>query len=164
MPKIAELTLRMIEFNAGEPGLTHHLLKVHDFSRTIGMLEGLAPDVLMTLEMAALMHDIGIKPCLEKYGTCNGKQQEEEGPQHARPMLEAVGASPAETERVCYLIAHHHTYTDIDGIDYQILVEADFLVNLYEGNQGEDAKRSAYEKLFRTEAGKRIFQEMYGRL
>ena len=35
-------------------------------------------------------------------------------------------------ERICYLIGHHHTYDKIDGTDYQILVDADFLVNLYE--------------------------------
>ena len=32
--------------------------------------------------------------------------------------------------RVEYLVGHHHTYKDIDGLDYQILVEADFLVNI----------------------------------
>lgn len=31
-----------------------------------------------------------------------------------------------------YLVGHHHTYKDIDGLDYQILVEADFLVNYFE--------------------------------
>mgnify|MGYP000340972515 FL=1 len=34
------------------------------------------------------------------------------------------------TERVAYLIGHHHTYDKIEGMDYQILVEADFLVNI----------------------------------
>ncbi len=33
-----------------------------------------------------------------------------------------------------YLIAHHHTYTNIDGIDYQILVrERISFVNMWEG-------------------------------
>ena len=35
-------------------------------------------------------------------------------------------------ERICYLIGHHHTYKDVDGADYQLLLEADFLVNAYE--------------------------------
>ena len=67
-----------------------------------------------------------------KYGSAGGKLQEAEGPAIAKGMLERLGFAPAIVERVCYLVGHHHTYTDIDGIDYQILVEADFLVNLYE--------------------------------
>ena len=42
-------------------------------------------------------------------------------------------------ERVKYLIAHHHTYDAIDGIDYQILVEADFLVNILEDGLAKEA-------------------------
>ncbi len=34
-------------------------------------------------------------------------------------------------DRVQYLIAHHHTYDNIDGIDYQILVELIFLLILW---------------------------------
>ena len=61
-----------------------------------------------------------------------------------------------------YLIAHHHTYGSIDGIDYQILVEADFLVNIYEDGLSSEATESAYNNIFRTETGKRICREMFG--
>ena len=47
-------------------------------------------------------------------------------------MLCALGYDEAVIDRVLFLIAHHHTYTGIEGEDYQILVEADFLVNLFE--------------------------------
>lgn len=40
--------------------------------------------------------------------------------------------SPKVAERVSYLVGHHHTYDHIDGMDYQILVEVDFLVNFNE--------------------------------
>ena len=56
-------------------------------------------------------------------------------------------------ERVCYLIAHHHTYHDIDGIDYRILLEADFLVNAYEDNLPKDKIRNFRDKIFRTKSG-----------
>lgn len=162
MSKIAELTVRMAEFNQGYPALTQHLLKVHGFSRTIGMQEGMADDALETLEMAALTHDIGIKVCLEQYGECNGKMQEEEGPGHARVMLEMMGIKEKKIDRVCYLIAHHHTYTNVDGLDYRILLEADFLVNIFEGEMDRAAQKAAYENVFRTRAGKALFQAMYG--
>ena len=40
-------------------------------------------------------------------------------------------------DRISYLIAHHHTVTGIDGMDYQILIEADFLVNAAEKGLGK---------------------------
>lgn len=49
--------------------------------------------------------------------------------------------SPKVTERVSYLVGHHHTYDHIDGMDYQILVEADFLVNFNENvNEGMEVE------------------------
>ena len=58
-----------------------------------------------------------------------------------------------------YLVGHHHTYKDIDGLDYQILVEADFLVNYFEdGLDKEHIKKSA-EKIFKTETGKKIVND-----
>ena len=78
------------------------------------------------------------------------------GPAYARKLLEELDFDTADIERVCYLVAHHHTYDNIDGVDYQILVEADFLVNFYEDGLSTDAIVSACNKLFRTDAGKRL--------
>ncbi len=80
-----------------------------------------------------------------------------EGPAEAKEMLEHLGWPADVTERVLYLVGHHHTYTDIDGADYQIMVEADFLVNLLENQSEPEAQKTAYQKIFRTEAGKKIF-------
>lgn len=46
-------------------------------------------------------------------------------------------------------------------MDYQILVEADFLVNLYEDQAGPQAVRAAGERIFRTAAGRRILERMF---
>lgn len=64
-------------------------------------------------------------------------------------------------DRVCYLVGHHHTYDHIDGSDYRILVEADFLVNLYEDGVSEETVKNAYDKIFRTEAGRRMCRLMF---
>ena len=66
------------------------------------------------------------------------------------------------SQSVMRLIARHHTYTDIDGKDLQILIEADFIVNLYEDNASENAVRNAYEKIFVTESGKKILKDSFG--
>ena len=77
-------------------------------------------------------------------------------------MLTALGFERELIDRVCWLIAHHHTYSDIVGIDYRILVEADFLVNLDEGHASAEAKLQAREKIFRTKAGCAIFDRLFG--
>ena len=114
------------------------------------------------MEAAALTHDIGIRNSEKKYGTCTGKQQEVEGPPEAEKLLQSLGFDAAVTERVCWLIAHHHTYNNIDSADYQILVEADFLVNLYEDGVSPEAVKTAYSRIFKTQAGKNICRTMYG--
>ncbi|MEA5029543.1 MAG: hypothetical protein VB056_11725, partial [Sphaerochaeta associata] len=65
-------------------------------------------------------------------------------------------------ERVAYLVGHHHTYTDIQGLDYQILVESDFLVNLQEKNTPTQSIQSTYNTIFKTETGKRFCARMFG--
>jgi len=54
-----------------------------------------------------------------------------------------------------------HTYTGIQGIDYQILVEADFLVNFYEDNVSQDSIQSIRDKIFKTLSGKMILNAIY---
>ncbi len=162
MSKLEQLTFKMIEYYTAEPARVQHFIKVHSFARLIGMSEGLSEKELFTLEAAALVHDIGIKKAEEVYGSSAGHYQEELGPPIAEEMLEELGFDRDVITRVCYLVAHHHTYTDIDGADYRILVEADFLVNLYEDSESVSAVKSAYDKIFRTESGKRLCRAMFG--
>lgn len=151
----------MIEYFAGDPGRIQHFIKVHSFARLIGHMEKLTDEELLILEAAAYVHDIGIKPAEQIYGDCSGKHQEELGPKEAAPLLEKCGFSIQQTERITYLVGHHHTYTDIDGADYRILVEADFLVNFYESTNPIESIQHTYETIFRTESGKHICKTMF---
>lgn len=157
-----ELYYKMIEFFHGDPKRIQHLIKVHSLSRLIGIGEKLDATSLFILEAAAYTHDCGIRPAEEKYGRCDGKLQEQEGPTVAQQMLLELGFENYMIERICYLIGHHHTYTNMDGMDYQILVEADFLVNLYEEDANRHTIQKAYDNIFRTDTGKQIFAQMYG--
>lgn len=159
---ISSLIDEMIAYDKGDPRRIQHFMKVHDFARTIGQLEGLNDDTLYILESAAVVHDIGIHVCEEKYGSCEGKLQEKEGPALAKEMLERLGYEQEVINRICYLVGHHHTYTNITGIDYQILVESDFLVNMYEDGVSPDAVRKAYQNIFKTESGRKICRNMFG--
>ena len=159
---INKLHLAMIELYRGDAKRIQHFCKVHSYAKLIAEMEKVDAETLFILEAAALTHDIGIHLCEEKYGNSNGKLQEKEGPAIAEKLLSDLGFSKEVSDRVQYLIAQHHTYNNIDGIDYQILVEADFLVNIYEDELPEEAMQNAYRNIFRTEAGKRICREMYG--
>lgn len=156
-----QLMAAMIEYDKGDAMRIHHFLKVYEFARTIGRLEGLDERTQYILESAAIVHDIGIHISEEKYGSSAGHYQEIEGPAEARKLLQPLGYDEEAIQRIEYLVGHHHTYTNMDGQDYQILVEADFLVNLYEDNVTKDAMRSAYERIFRTETGKRFCRLLY---
>ena len=160
--RLNTLFLKMIAFDAGDPKRIQHFVKVHSFAKLIGESERLDADSLYTLEAAAYLHDIGIRIGEEKYGRNDGKIQEQEGPEPAGTLMRECGFEESVISRVQYLIAHHHTYRNIEGADYQILVEADFLVNLYEDGASPTAVKTAGENIFRTETGTKILREMFG--
>lgn len=81
--------------------------------------------------MVALTYDIGIHISEEKYGNCNGKHQEEEGAALAKELLHNLGFDKKVSERVQHLIAHHHSYTNVEGMDYQILVLFELVNNAH---------------------------------
>jgi HD superfamily phosphodiesterase len=159
--KIGQVIGAMVSYNAGDARRVNHLLKVYGFAKAIGEAEGLDRRTQEILEIAALTHDIGIRNSERKYGSCSGERQQVEGPPEAKKLLSSLGAERDVIERVCWLIARHHTYTEIRGVDYQILVEADFLVNAYEDEMSRDAIVSVREKLFRTKAGRELLETMY---
>lgn len=160
--RLARLMDRMIEYDEHDTRRIQHFIKVHDLSATIGVLEHLDKETLFILEAAAILHDIGIHISEKKYGSGSGKYQEIEGPGEAEKLLSKSGDfTKGEIDRIKYLIAHHHTYNNIDALDYQILVEADFLVNLYENGSSTETVREVGNKIFKTEAGRRILANMF---
>ena len=158
---INKLHLAMIELYRGDAKRIQHFCKVHSYAKLIAETENVDKECLFIIEAAALTHDIGIHFCEEKYGNCNGKLQEKEGPAIADKLLQELGFEQDVSDRVQYLIAHHHTYNAVDGLDYQILVEADFLVNAFEDNMSKDTILSVKEKVFKTKSGIQILNTMF---
>lgn len=161
MNKIANLTLKMIKYNCGDKRRIAHAIKVHDYSQTIGKLENLSKRDQLILESGAILHDIGIKVCEEKYGACGGKLQEKEGPHVALPILKELEYEKEDIDKILYLIANHHSYNNITTDVHQILIEADFLVNLEEENTSKKAILKVYNKIFKTETGRRICKNLF---
>lgn len=159
----ARLMEAMTRYDGGDVPRIQHFVKVHNFAAAIAALEGLDEPTTFVLEAAAILHDIGIHPSERLYGDCSGKHQEELGPAEARRLMGEVGGyTEAQIERVCFLIAHHHTYTGVDAPDWQILLEADFLVNSFEDHLNEEAIRHFEEKVFKTASGRCLLELQWG--
>lgn len=157
-----QLISSMIEYYRGDAKRIQHFIKVYNFASLLGRQEQLDEETLFILETAAIVHDIGIRICEQKYGVCDGKHQELEGPAEAEKLLIKTGNYTCEQlERVCWLVGHHHTYTNISGIDYQLLVEADFLVNIFEDGFSAEMIENVKNKIFRTQSGIRCLEDMY---
>lgn len=158
---INKLILLTINYFEGDAKRIQHFIKVHSFAKIISSSENLSSQQMLTIEAAAVVHDVGIKPAEKKYGRSDGKLQEQEGPTVARELLSQWGAPEDMTERVCYLVGHHHTYSHIIGIDYQILVEADFLVNIYEDSFDQPSIATCFERIFKTPTGRTLCHSIY---
>lgn len=87
---------------------------------------------------------------MEKYNSSAGNYQKIEGPAVARKILNESGFEIELIDRICFLVANHHTYDKVDYIDYQILIEADFLVNIFEDGFGKEKIILIKEKYFKN--------------
>lgn len=161
MSRLSDLILKMTEYESGCVERVNHFLKVWAFAKTIAEGENFPAETREILEAAAVVHDIGIRVCLEKYGHCRGPAQEKEGPPVAEAMLPLCGYTAEETARVSFLVGHHHTVENVEGDDWRALLEADFLVNAFEGGMGAEAIRAARETFFRTRTGTALLDTMY---
>lgn len=158
---IQEVICKMINYFETDIKRINHALKVYSFAKNIGELENISKDKLLILEVSAILHDIGIKKSEKKYNSHAGNYQEIEGPPVARKLLEEFALDSELIDRVCYLIGNHHTYSKIDDIDFQILIEADFLVNIFEDNIKKDELHTIKSKYFKTKIGTNYLENIY---
>ncbi len=159
---ISEIMGKMIAFSKGNIHDIDHFLKVWAYAKTIGELEHLDDVTQFILEVTAITHDIACPLCREKYGNTDGKHQEEEGAPMVRAFLSDTGIPGEQIDRVSYLVGHHHTLQGIDGMDYQILVEADYIVNATENGYSRENIDNFMQKIMKTDSGKRVLEEVLG--
>lgn len=160
---VSEIMVKMIEYSKGNLHDISHFLKVYTYAKTIAECEGVSAYQQKTVEIAAILHDIACPLCREKYGNTNGKYQELEGPALTEEFLQDTGLPEEMIRRVSFLVGHHHTIDEVDGIDYQILLEADYLVNADESKYSAVNIQNTKEKLFRTATGTALLQSIYER-
>ncbi|MGM9935306.1 MAG: HD domain-containing protein [Clostridium sp.] len=160
--KVSEIVTKMIDYSNGNLHDISHFMKVYGYAKTIGECENLDENTQNVLEVAAIVHDIACPLCREKYGNTNGAYQEKEGEILTAEFLKDTGYSQEFINRVVYLVGHHHTIKDIKGLDYQILIEADYLVNADESSYSKENIKNTMKKVFKSKTGISLLKSIYG--
>lgn len=113
---------------------------------------------------ATYLHDIGIHEAERKHGSTAAKFQEEEGPPIARQILEKLGAKEELIDEVCDIVGHHHHPRPEETLNFKVVYDADWIVNLdetYKESMVDTEKRvRVIEKSFLTEGGKEVAKEV----
>ena len=155
------LWLEFVKYDRGMTPQIQHAIKVTGFAKMIAESEGMDAREKFILEAAAILHDVGIRESRRVYGDGAGNHQEELGPEVSRSLMESLGFDTECISRVEWLIAHHHHVKNIDALDWQILVEADFLVNAFEENSPKDVIVAFRDKVFKTQTGIDLMNEEF---
>lgn len=137
-----------------------HALAVLKYAEQIQAVEG-GDSVVITA--AAILHDIGIHQAELKYQSTAGKYQQIEGPPIAEPILKGCGYAPEKIEHICKIIANHHTAKNIDTLEFRVVYDADWLVNIPDEcpNMSKDKLKNFIEKVFKTDKGRQSAKEMF---
>ena len=132
-----------------------HAMTVLEFAEKIHKLEGGDP---LTVKAAAILHDIGIHEAERKHGSSSGRFQEIEGPPIARSIMEKLGLDEAAIDHVCRIVGSHHSARDIDTLEFRIIWDADWLVNILDEHAGKSRTelRDLVARVFRTREGRRL--------
>ena len=78
-----------------------------------------------------------------------------------RRFFEDTDLRPDQIDRIAYLVAHHHTFHDIDGADYQILVEADYIANASENANSIGNIENFMQKIMKTDGARRLTKAVF---
>ena len=159
--RIEEIMKKMMDYAGGNHQDINHFMKVHSFARTIGLLEGLDEQTQYILEACAIVHDIACPLCREKYGSAAGRLQEAESEPLLRDFFRGTDLPENQLERIIFIVTHHHTYSGVDGVDYRILLEADFLVNADESDSYRKDIEPFRKNVFRTKSGLALLNSVF---
>jgi HD superfamily phosphohydrolase YqeK len=112
---------------------------------------------------AAILHDVGIKPAEEKYGSSEASYQEAEGPPVAEKILFKRGLKTEDVQEICDIIGHHHTPRENETTNFRVVFDADCLVNLRRKVDGKtrEEREELIDSTFLTAAGKRMAKRLF---
>ena len=139
---------------------THNVLRYAD---EIMEGENLSADQRQFISMVVVLHDIGVIEAKRKHGSSAAPYQEKEGALIVTTILERLGCDPIDIQRASYIVGNHHTHSKIDGLDFQILWEADLLENLKSRDVRHDkaSLKKVIDDNFKTVTGRKIAYSQY---
>ncbi len=137
-----------------------HALSVLDYAERIQEAEGGDP---LVVKAAAILHDIGIQEAERKHGSSAGRYQEIEGPPIAREILAKFNFSSDDIEHICRIIGSHHSGKDIDTIEFGIVWDSDWLVNIPAEftNRSDEVLAETIDKIFKTQTGRQTAVNLF---
>lgn len=154
---------QMKAYFGDEGGMIEHTMAVYGYACQLHEAEGGDP---LIVRAGALYHDIGIPEAKRVHGSSAGKYQEIVGPPIARRILDKLEIPAEAIDRICQIIANHHTAHDeptVGTIEFQIVWDADGLVNHAGRNLGatDEEVTERIEQLFRTTTGKKMAKRLF---
>jgi HD superfamily phosphodiesterase len=129
-----------------------HTETVHNFAQLIARLEKLDEHTRCLIEMSALLHDIGCP---------NAPNQEKEGKPLAEQMLSGYPMPEADKALIAEVVGAHHHLNTLKTLGFEILAEADLIVNLLEGYYKKEQAQHLYDHFVTTESGKELYRNMF---
>jgi hypothetical protein len=77
--------------------------------------------------------------------------------------MEKLGIDESNIEEVCTIIGNHHSPGRIDTLNFKILYDADWLVNLSDEYDCQDKEKLSrvIDKIFLTDSGRRMAIKIY---
>lgn len=138
----------------------NHAINVLEFTKKIMTKEGGNTRIIIP---AAVLHDIGIKECEQKHNSTNVALQEKESPVIAKKILEKINYPTEYIDEILEIIGHHHSPGKIKTLNFQVLYEADWIVNLDEDFSSLELKQKEkiITKNFRTKSGIKLAKNLY---
>ena len=155
-----EIIKKMIIYFGYNNNHINHTYRVLDYSEEISDIEKGNPDIVIS---SAILHDIGIPNCKKKYKSTEGQLQEIEGPPVAREILESLSINEEIIKEVCEIVGCHHSPGEIETMNFKIMWDADWLVNLPDIYDIKDKRKLAkiINKTFMTKSGLEKAKEIY---
>lgn len=139
----------------------NHLLKVYAYTSCLAQAESLSQRDQNAAKIAAIVHDIACPLCRQKFGKAIWTQQEYYGGLLVRQFFVETDIDQDLLEDIVYMVEHHHTLTAVNSLPFQILVEADFLVNADEHPYSQAQCQVAENAVFKTVTGKALLHGIY---
>jgi HD domain len=147
-------------FGEDERRIEHAMMVLGHAEALLARVPNADPVVVVA---AAITHDFGIVEAERRHGKSTGTLQEKYGPDLVAPVLRRVGLGDEKVGEVCDIIASHHSPPLQPSVNFNLLYESDWLVNIHDFPVIlADRKRleSFIVKNFHTDAGLRRAYEL----